>query len=97
MREPKIIKFSFLLSGGEEITRTMEVQGTDTVDFVGIRRYGNRFAIQIGPHYIDIPEELMKDLIERIMLTYPDDEGLEEIISTLAQDKPWIFERMIKR
>lgn len=97
MKNEGIIKFSFLLSGGEEISRVVELKGIDTAKFVSIRRYSERYVIEIGPHTIDLPATVMKDLIERIMLTYPDDEGLEEIISTLAQDKPWIFERMIRR
>ena len=97
MKNKEIIKFSFLLSGGEEITKIMEVRGADTVDFVGIRRYGERYAIQIGPHTIDLPATLMKDIVEKILLIYPDDEDLQEVIESLLQDKPWIFDKIIRK
>lgn len=94
MENKEIIRFSFLLSGGEEISRTMEVRGTDTVNFVGIRRYGDRYSIQIGPHTIDLPASLMKDIVERILLIYPDYEELQEILDTLLEDKPWLLEKV---
>ena len=93
MKNKEIVKFSFLLTGGEEITRTMEVHGEDTVDFVGIRRYSDRYVIQIGPHTIDLPARMMKDIVERILLMYPEDEGLQDILGSLMQDKPWLFEK----
>ncbi len=96
MKNKEIVKFSFLLTGGEEITRTMEVRGEDTVEFVGIRRYGERYIIQIGPHTVDLPADIMKDIVERILLMYPEDEGLQEILESLAQDKPWLFERAMR-
>lgn len=96
MENKEIIRFSFLLSGGEEITRTMELRGVDTVDFVGIRRYSDRYVIQIGPHTIDLPANLMKEIVERILMMYPEDEGLQEILESLAQDKPWLFERVMR-
>ena len=96
MENKELVKFSFLLSGGEEITRTMEVHGTDSVDFVGIRRYGDRYVIQIGPHTVDLPAVLMKDIVERILLMYPEDEGLQEILQSLALDKPWLFESAMR-
>ena len=96
MKNKEIVKFSFLLSGGEEITRTMELRGVDTVDFVGIRRYGERYVIEIGPHTIDLPSSMMKDIVERILLIYPDYEELQEIIDTLLQDKPWLLERVMR-
>ena len=89
-----LIKFSFILSGGEQITRTMEIRGIDQEDMVSIRRYGERYVIQIGPHAIDLPAKLMKEMVENILLTYPEDEDLEDIIITLAQDKPWLFEKL---
>ena len=93
MENRKFVKFSFLLSGGEEITRIMELHGIDDANFVGIRRYSDRYVIQIGPHTIDLPLNLMRDLVENILLMYPDDEELQKIIETLAQDKPWIFDK----
>lgn len=93
MKDKEVVKFSFLLSGGEEITRVMELHGLDNADFVGIRRYSDRYIIQIDPHTIDLPLNLMRDLIENILLMYPDDEDLQKIIKSLAQDKPWLFER----
>ncbi len=89
-----LIKFSFILSGGEQITRTMEIRGMDQEDMVSLRRYGERYVIQIGPHAIDLPAKLMKEMVENILLTYPEDEDLEDIIITLAQDKPWLFEKL---
>ena len=89
-----VVRFSFLLSGGEEITRLVEIKGMDTTNFVKIRRASERYLIQIGPHTIDLPAKLMKEMVENIMLTYPEDEDLEDIIITLAQDKPWLFEKL---
>ncbi len=89
-----LIKFSFILSGGEQITRTMEIRGMDQEDMVSLRRYGERYVIQIGPHAIDLPAKLMKEMVENMLLTYPEDEDLEDIIITLAQDKPWLFEKL---
>ncbi len=89
-----LIKFSFILSGGEQITRTMEIRGMDQEDMVSLRRYGERYVIQIGPHAIDLPAKLMKEMVENILLTYPEDEDLEDIIITLAQDKPWLFGKL---
>ena len=97
MENKEIIRFSFLLTGGDEISRTMEVRGSDTVNFVGIRRYGDRYAIQIGPHTIDLPARMMKDIVERILLMYPEDDGLRDILESLAQDKPWMFDMMLER
>ncbi len=93
MDDENIIKFSFMLSGGEEITRFVELNGVDTTKFVSIRRIGNRYLLHIGPHTIDLPASLMKELVENILLTYPEDEELQEIIQTLGEDKPWLFER----
>ena len=89
-----LIKFSFILSGGEQITRTMEIRGMDEEDMVSIRRYGERYVIQIGPHAIDLSAKLMREMVENILLTYPEDEDLQDIIVTLAQDKPWLFEKL---
>ncbi len=89
-----VVRFSFLLSGGEEITRLVEIKGMDTTNFVKIRRAAERYLIQIGPHTIDLPAKLMKEMVENILLTYPEDEDLEDIIITLAQDKPWLFEKL---
>jgi len=89
-----VIRFSFLLSGGEEITRLVEIKGMDTTNFVKIRRSAERYLIQIGPHTIDLPAKLMREMVENILLTYPEDEDLEDIIVTLAQDKPWLFEKL---
>lgn len=89
-----VVRFSFLLSGGEEITRLVEIKGMDTTNFVKIRRASERYLIQIGPHTIDLPAKLMKEMVENILLTYPEDEDLEGIIITLAQDKPWLFEKL---
>ena len=94
MENKKMVKFSFLLSGGEEISRIMELHGEDSVDFVGIRRYGERYVIEIGPHTIDLPASLMKDIVERILLIYPDYEELQDILDTLLQDKPWLLEKV---
>ncbi len=89
-----LVRFSFLLSGGEQITRVMEFKGIDEADFLNIRRYDDRYVIEIGPHTIDLPAKLMKDLVENILLTYPEDEDLKDIIASLAQDKPWLFENL---
>ena len=96
MENREVIKFTFLLSGGEEISRVMELRGKDAVDFVGIRRYGERYAIDIGPHTIDIPGKLMKELVETILLIYPDYDELREIIGNVLRDKPWLLEGLIK-
>ena len=92
----ELIKFSFILSGGEQITRTMEIRGIDQKDMLSLRRYDERYIIQIGPHAIDLPAKLMKDLVENILLTYPEDEDLKDIIASMAQDKPWLFERLLE-
>ncbi len=89
-----LVNFSFLLSGGEQITRVMEFKGIDETDFLNIRRYDNRYVIEIGPHTIDLPAKIMKEMVENILLTYPEDEDLEDIIITLAQDKPLLFEKL---
>jgi DNA-binding transcriptional ArsR family regulator len=91
-----MVRFSFSLSGGEEITRMMEVKGIDETNFLKIFRIGERYIVQIGPHSIDLPAKLMKELVENILLTYPEDEDLQSIVATLAQDKPWLFERMMR-
>ncbi len=38
----------------------------------------------------------MKDMVEHILLMYPEDEGLQEILESLAQDKPWLFEKKMR-
>lgn len=96
MRSNELVKFSFLLSGGEEISRVIELKGIDASQFVQIRRAGDRYIIEIGPHTIDLPLSLMKKLVENILLIYPDDDDLQEVIESLAQDKPWLFEKILE-
>jgi len=93
MKNKEFVKFSFILSGGEEISRVIELRGIDNTNFVRIRRAGERYIIEIGPHTIDLPDSMMKELVENILLIYPDDEDLQKIIETLAQDRPWLFEK----